>query len=301
MNDERQEETGTNANESNGNGSEAVPKMVEVMLIPKSIQRDEAFCCREKEDEATIERYAARFRDYKSALKRNRNPEYPFTPILVWHDRKHKRFVLLGGYHRLDAAKRAGLDRIKAVMFHGSEDDAFTLAMRDNGKHGLPLRSSDRRLVIMKALLRFPDRSLRTIAEDVGCGLTYTHKIAIELYSNGQVERPEKRIGKDGKQHPSKRKKAVKQPSDAGADASTNAPVPDQSSGEVLDEAAKTLPFDPVESMEPAKSLEEKMDNAFAFIGNSLGSLPVERREAYMEKMGTWYSRITTPLQDSLT
>ena len=225
-----------------------------LMLGVAQIEKDDIFRCRLTEDKATIEKYAALFRDYKAGLKRNSNPTYPFTPILVWWDRKRRRYVVLGGYHRLEAAKHAGLNEIKAAVFAGSEDDAFSLAMRDN-KHGLPLRSGDKELVITKALLRFPNMSLRMIADEVGCGLAYVHKISNKLWSSESLNRPEKCIGKDGKEYSAQRKKTVKQLSDDGSDAPCNAVV---------------------EGTKPEKSPEERMQNTIACLDIVVGSLTVQ-------------------------
>jgi len=184
-------------NEGNGNSREAAlpAEGEEIELDLSRIKQNDTFRCREAEDEETIERYAEQFADYMKAEEQGEELDYPFPPISVWYD--NGQYVLLGGYHRLEAARRAGSKTIMVRVFYGTEGDVFMVAMRDNGKHGLPLRSGDRRLIVMKALQRFPDMSMRAIASGLGCAPSSVSKIANELYDSGQLVRPETKQGLD--------------------------------------------------------------------------------------------------------
>ena len=96
------------------------------------------------------------------------------------------------------------MDKIQATVFLGSADDAFLVALKDNSAHGLRLSSGDKKYTIMKALRRFPDKSLRMIAKDLGCAVSYTSEVAKELYESGQLTRKAKRTGRDGKKYTAK-------------------------------------------------------------------------------------------------
>lgn len=53
-------------------------------------------------------------------------------PIIAWKDLADSKLYVLAGHHRLEAARRAGLDKIPTVIEPGSEADAIALARRSN-------------------------------------------------------------------------------------------------------------------------------------------------------------------------
>ena len=188
---------------------------VDVAVNVANIQYSEVFRCREKENTDGIDQYTRRFMDYKEAKERGETPDYPFPRIQVWvsDPQQPEDYVLLGGHHRLEAARRAGQDTIQATVFHGSEDDAFVIAMKDNNGHGLQMTRGDLRQCIEKATSRWKDQSPGVIADQFGWSRSYVSEIMNEVSAGGQVEMPEKRQGKDGKWYPIKRKPKTKKQS----------------------------------------------------------------------------------------
>ena len=172
-------------------------QQVEVTTIALGkIQILDALRCRPSEDERTIVEYSEIFKEYQIAKEKGEKPAYPFPPVKVW--RNSDWYALLGGFHRVAAARRAGLDAVLAEVVCGTEDEAFDVALTDNW-HGLKLSAKDKKYIVEKALLRFPDRSLRMIAQEVRCSVAFVSKIAKELHAIGDLKPVETKIGLDGK------------------------------------------------------------------------------------------------------
>lgn len=73
--------------------------------------------------------------------------------------------ILLGGRHRIAAAKLAGRDQIKAMIIAVCDRaEAFFAARTDNDDHGLPPTNSDRKKTIIAGLLR-PEYAKMTVPE----------------------------------------------------------------------------------------------------------------------------------------
>jgi ParB-like chromosome segregation protein Spo0J len=89
-------------------------------------------------------------------------------PIVV----EERTMRVLDGVHRLEAARRAGRDSIKAVLFSGSDLEALVVAIQANVRHGKPLAKDERQAAAVTLLRRCPERSDRWLA-DV-CGLSHT-------------------------------------------------------------------------------------------------------------------------------
>lgn len=56
----------------------------------------------------------------------------PSKPIIAWQDPKDGNLYVLAGHHRLEAAKRAGLDKVPVVVEPGTEAQAIAMARRSN-------------------------------------------------------------------------------------------------------------------------------------------------------------------------
>jgi hypothetical protein len=166
------------------------------------IQSRDNFRSREQGDVDTIDEYTEIFTDYKEALERGENPQYPFPAICVWQDAE--KLVQITGFIRSDAARRAKLDQILVEEFFGTEDDAFMLAMKDNMKHGLKLSPGDKKFCITKAILRFPETTAGTIAKELGCGRSYVYRIKADVSPGVHVD-GEKKLGADGKMYSAKK------------------------------------------------------------------------------------------------
>ncbi|QDU20600.1 ParB N-terminal domain-containing protein [Urbifossiella limnaea] len=92
----------------------------------------------------TITRYAEVLADDQS-----------FSPVVVFRDPDGVLW-LADGWHRVEAAKVAGRDKLVSEIHEGSEADAFLYAAQANLKHGLAATKADRKQVAT-LLLRSPE------------------------------------------------------------------------------------------------------------------------------------------------
>ena len=183
----------------------------ETMPLSEIIQDDKTFRCRKKDDDETIERYADVFTAYKEAVEQGKNPDYPFPAVWVWKDQEVDKYTLVCGYHRYAAALKAGIDTILVKVFEGTKDAAVWVALRDNRKHGLRLKSGDLKDCIKKAIALFPDKSPGVIAKELGCSRAYASRIDKEVSTSRQVNTGEKRHGTDGKKYPAQKRNPPKE------------------------------------------------------------------------------------------
>jgi len=127
--------------------------------------------------------------------------EWP--PIVVWGD----DWWVLDGAHRLEAARRLGRERVAAIRFSGTADEAFVESVRLNVGHGLPLSMRDRRKAALQVLARHGDWSDRRIASL--CGLSARSIARLRgaeseerAQEDGVVVALQQRVGRDGKARP---------------------------------------------------------------------------------------------------
>lgn len=119
----------------------------------------------------------------------------PLPPILV-----HRQTMwLIDGMHRLAAARINGRTAIRAVLFDGSREEAFQLAVKANVTHGLPLSQSDRQAAAARIILADPEMSDRSIAATVGLAARTVATIRRQAAGSEQVTH---RVGKDGRVRP---------------------------------------------------------------------------------------------------
>ena len=161
--------------------SPAPRRFNEKWLAISAIKKRDAFRTREKEDEANIESLRVAFLENKIAEERGEKPIHQIPLIVVLYDPRTCEYILLGGYHRLEAAIRAGLARIRVRVFHGSESEAFQVALDDNNTHGLRLCRGDLRYTIEKMLRRDPEQGIRAISRALKCAASYVSTIANRL------------------------------------------------------------------------------------------------------------------------
>ena len=85
-------------------------------------------------------------------------------PILV-----HRATMrVIDGAHRLRAHRLRGDDRIKAVLFDGTEQEAYVLSVKANVAHGLPLSAAERARAAERIIAMHPGWSDRAIAASSG-------------------------------------------------------------------------------------------------------------------------------------
>lgn len=117
-------------------------------------------------------------------------------PILV-----HRATMqVIDGVHRLRVATMRGDRYVDARFFGGSEADAFVVAVRLNGAHGLMLSRGDRKSAAARILRTHPQWSDRAVAAVVG--LSDKTVAAIRRRSAAEIPQLAWRVGRDGRSRP---------------------------------------------------------------------------------------------------
>ena len=239
------------------------------------------FRCRVKEDKDTVERYAEVFAEYKEAKERGENPSYPFPMIKVWLN--GKKYVLIAGYHRLDAARKAGLVETFVQVFTGTENEAFMIALADNDKHGLRLKGGDIKLCIKKTLKRFPDKTAGAIAKELGCNRSYVYRIENELSPRRQLNAKTTKVGADGKIR-STAKKAKK-----STEIVPNEPVDDPFVDQDGVSLTSTVDVTEAPGTQVELSMDEKINYAIEVLNNTLNQMQDDKeRRSLLYKINRW-------------
>jgi ParB-like chromosome segregation protein Spo0J len=90
-------------------------------------------------------------------------------PLVLAGPRPDGSYGTADGRHRLEAARRLGASAVPAHVFRwGSEGELFAAAVRLSARHGLPLSSREKRLVVCRLLREHPELSARALAEMAG-------------------------------------------------------------------------------------------------------------------------------------
>jgi len=125
-----------------------------------------------------------------------------WPPILV-RSRDH---IIVDGHHRVAAARRLGLQFVAAVLFDGSDEEAYVKAVSRNIGHGLALSVSERRTAALGILRRHPDWSDRRISAI--CGLSPTTIANVRRSTPDPCrdlpseQTGDRRVGTDGRRRP---------------------------------------------------------------------------------------------------
>lgn len=122
--------------------------------------------------------------------------ESPLPPIVV----NRRTMQVIDGVHRVFATILRGEDRINAVFFDGSAEDAFLCAVQTNMAHGLPLSLADRRAAAERIVASHTHISDRAIARVTGLGA----KTVAALRRRPVLTAPHvsTRVGIDGRTRP---------------------------------------------------------------------------------------------------
>lgn len=128
--------------------------------------------------------------DYANAYERG----CTLPPLVVFHDGTDS--WLADGFHRIEAALRAGLDDIQADVRQGTLRDAILYACGADQAHGLRRSNADNRLAV-GSMLEDPEWSKWSdgrIAEHCGVSDRLVNKMRAELTPNGSES-----TGRDGR------------------------------------------------------------------------------------------------------
>ena len=161
--------------------------MSEPIAISK-IVRDGATQSRAALNEEAIEEYAAAMRDGAQ-----------FPPIFCVYD--GERYFLYDGFHRVEAANRAGLKKIDANVLPGTLADAQWSSYAMNANHGLRRTNEDKRRAIIAAL-KHPNgagKSDREIGRHVGVDHKTVANLRQQLEATGEIPQSGERLGGDGR------------------------------------------------------------------------------------------------------
>ena len=118
-------------------------------------------------------------------------------PPIVVHDQSMR---VIDGIHRIRAAVMRGKKEIEAKIYHGTDDDAFMLAVRLNIAHGLPLTRADRIAAAIRIIGSHPEWSNRMIASTTGLSAGTVGKL--RRRSTVHDAQSNMRVGKDGRVRP---------------------------------------------------------------------------------------------------
>ena len=121
-------------------------------------------------NEDAVERYADLYREGVS-----------LTPISIWHDREGN-LILIDGHHRLEAAKRAGLEEIDGYDEGTGDMSGFIEeSIKANARNGLALSKADRKRAAELIYKYQPTLSVRSIADKVGLSKSLIQTIVSEV------------------------------------------------------------------------------------------------------------------------
>lgn len=159
---------------------------------------DDAMQARVTVDDSIVEEYAELMR-----------AGHNFPSVEVVFDPKLRKHYLVDGFHRLAAARRAGIGTIGAVVVDGSMDEARWLSCGANKSHGLRRTNADKRKAVRAALMARPHLSDTVLASHVGVSSGTVSNYRAELAAAGVIADVQVRTGLDG------RKNDVKKQNDA--------------------------------------------------------------------------------------
>jgi hypothetical protein len=126
-----------------------------------------------------------------------------FPPILVYFDKLNNRYILVDGFHRLEAHSRLHPnDAISVELKLGTLDEARWASLGANKDHGIRRTNADKRSAIVNALKH--DRGAELSDNQIGKYFHVDHKtVAVvrrELELSSEIPKIETRMVQRGKQ-----------------------------------------------------------------------------------------------------
>jgi hypothetical protein len=108
-------------------------------------------------------------------------------------------YLLVDGFHRLEAARNLGLESIRVeVVDTPADGDLRELAFALNAAHGRPLSLADRRAFVDWLLRAQPYLADREIARRCGLAANTVGTIRRRLEESAQIEQTTERVGQGG-------------------------------------------------------------------------------------------------------
>jgi len=113
--------------------------------------------------------------------------------------RREGRYLLVDGFHRLEAAKTLGLESVRVEVVEVSPGtDLHELAFALNSTHGRPLSLTDRRAFAERIVRGQPRLADREIARRSGLAANTVGAIRERLKESAQIEQTTERVGQGG-------------------------------------------------------------------------------------------------------
>ncbi len=125
--------------------------------------------------------------------------ESPYTWPPVVAVEQNGKYLLVDGFHRLQAARDLDLESIRVRLVPIPPDgDLHALAFSLNASHGRPLSLVDRRAFAQRLLRVRPELSDREIGRRAGLAGNTVSAIRQRLEQSAQIEHTQERVGKGG-------------------------------------------------------------------------------------------------------
>jgi hypothetical protein len=166
------EDTGTEEVDDRESEVKALP--IDSIVVDKTIQP------RLRLDPKAVEDYAQSMADGGH-----------FPPVVVFSD-FDEEYILADGFHRVAAAKEAGLVEILVEVRFGNERDARLFAVGANATHGLRRTNADKRKAVTMLLEdeEWGQWSDREIARLASVSHTFVSKVRAEANEQSRIEGP---------------------------------------------------------------------------------------------------------------
>ena len=151
-----------------------------------------------------------------------------FPPVRQVFD--GESYWLIDGHQRIAAYLKLGRKTVPAQVTMGTLEEAIWESLAANRTNGQRLTNADKSKAVTTALIRWPDKTERVIAEHVGVSHTMVANVRKELVNVGKLCQHDERTGADGKTYKSshaspKRQIITKEEYEAGtANAASRAP-----------------------------------------------------------------------------
>lgn len=127
-----------------------------------------------------------------------------FPPLIAYEvtDQKHKKPVIVAGFHRYAAYEKAGIDSTDVDLRTGTYAEAWLAGYQSNLTNGLRYTNEQKRNAVSTALMLFRKDSANMVADRLGVSQPFVLKVRAELVKVGKIEAPKTVSTKDGREHP---------------------------------------------------------------------------------------------------
>jgi len=134
-----------------------------------------------------------------------------FPPLVAFNitDRKFPGPILVAGFHRIAAYKRAGIDSAEVDLRTGTFSEAWLAGYQSNLSNGLRYTNLQKRNAVETALKMWRTDSANSIADRLAVSHPFVLKIRDELIRIKEIDAPEKVVGKDGRESKTNQNRGV--------------------------------------------------------------------------------------------